>query len=123
MNKFAKAVCLAAVACLAAGCQTVHYRVNAEAVPVEALEHYKLDKADIPVAIQIVNFTINSVDASYPDEDKETFRRHNAVAIPNALQHSFGNRKAFSEVSRTVTADPKSADYIVSGTYDSGFAI
>jgi hypothetical protein len=104
------------------GCATRHYRVDSEAVPVEALESYKMDKPDdkpaVPARIQVVNFVVNSVDANYSEADKRTFRNHNAVEIPNKLQKSLGERHVFSEVARVVTAVPSTADYVVSGTYD-----
>jgi len=117
MNRKALIVSLVLISLLI-GCQTQHYRVNSEAVPVDSLEVHKQDKADIPARIQVVNFVVNSVDADYYEEDKAVFRRHNALAIPNALHKSLGDRKAFSEVRRTELPEPKLADYVVSGTYD-----
>jgi hypothetical protein len=118
MKRFPLGCRLAAVACLIAGCQTVHYRVDAEATPGNALEPLKQDKADIPVRIQVVDFVVNSVDATYSERDKDLFRRHNAVAILNLLYSSLGARKVFTEVSRSVVPAPAAADYTVSGTYD-----
>lgn len=118
MSKIMSVFLFVVFVCLFAGCQTVHYRVNAEAVPVEALENYKQDKAEIPARVQVVTFAINSVNTVYSDDENNLFKRHNAVYIPNRLQSSLGERKVFSEVKRTVSPMPESADYIVSGTYD-----
>ncbi len=119
MNKMMLVFLFAASACLFAGCQTIqHYRVSVEAVPVEALEKFKQDKAEIPARVQVVNFVVNSVDADYSEADKNVFRRHNAVFIPNALQGSLGARKVFSEVLRTESPNPELSDYVISGTYD-----
>jgi len=118
MKKIIYVALLAVLGCLFSGCQTTHYRVNQEAVPVDAIETFKQDKAEIPARLQVVNFVVNSVDTDYSDDEKNVFRRHNAVFIPNLLHHSLGERKVFSEVKRSVLPLPESTDYIISGTYD-----
>jgi hypothetical protein len=118
MNKIMVVFVFAVFAYLFSGCAQVHYKVQEEAVPVEALEKYKQDKAEVPARIQVVNFVVNSVDADYSDDDKNIFRRHNNIAIPNMLQRSLGERKVFSEVVRTESPNPVSTDYVISGTYD-----
>jgi len=103
------------------GCFTPRYRpyhITNEAVPVDALEVYKKNGAEVPAKIQVVNFMVNSVNANYSDADKEAFRHQNSLEIPNKLYYSLAARQAFSQVARTAVPSLASADYIVSGNYD-----
>ena len=110
-------VALAVVgAVLLSGC---HVRYSApEVVPLELLEVYKQDGAEVPARVQVVNFVVNSVDANYSDDGKDTFRRYQSHQIPKRLYELLGATRAFREVRRSASANPELADYVVSGTYD-----
>ncbi len=65
---------LVAFAFLLSGCPHVRYTAP-DVVPIELLEVYKQDNADIPARVQVVNFVVATVDANYSDEGKALFRR------------------------------------------------
>ena len=101
---------------LGSGC---HVRYAApEVVPIELLEVYRQPNAEIPARVQVVNFDIRTVEANYSDDGKEMFRRYQSHQIPKNLYTLLGTPRAFTEVKRIAAAEPQSADYLVSGTYD-----
>jgi len=101
------------------GCaNTVHYRVDNAAVPAEAIETFRLEKAEIPAKVQVVDFSVDTVNAPYADEDKKLFRQDNAIYVANRIHESLGKRAVFKEVSRSTLSQPQLSDYIVSGSYD-----
>lgn len=95
-----------------------HFTVSSDPIRPEDATRYSAANPEIPVRVQVVNFEIREVDAKYPEDDKNLFRRHFAIAIPNMIQEQLGNRKVFSEVVRVSSARPESTDYVVTGTYD-----
>ncbi len=110
------AVILLAVAAM--GCSTTHYTVLSAPVSPEDTGRFVTANPEIPVRVQITNFEIRKVDTQYPEKEKELFRRHNSVAIPNMLQEFLGTRQVFAEVTRSSVAKPDSTDYVIIGTYD-----
>jgi hypothetical protein len=53
-------------------------------------------------------FALNTVDANYSDDGKDTFRRFQSHQIPKKLYELL--RVTFSEVERAAAPDPQSAD-------------
>ena len=100
-----------------AGCAT-HFKVNRPPIAPDHTGSFKTNAPEIPVAVQITNFVIETVDTQYPENEKELFRRTYSIAIPNGLQEILGKRQAFSQVTRAATENPIVTNYIVSGTYN-----
>lgn len=90
---------------------------SAPAAPKD-LGSFKTQSPSIPVTVQITNFSIGRVDTQYTEEEKDLYRNHFSVAIPNMLQEFMGKRQVFSEVTRVENANPASAKYIMSGDYN-----
>jgi hypothetical protein len=101
-----------------AGCAPVHFTVNSAPVAPEHTGSFKTNAPEIPVTVQITNFVIETVDTQYSENEKELFRRHMSIVIPNVLQESLGKRQAFSQITRAATANPVVTNYMVSGTYN-----
>jgi hypothetical protein len=119
MSKISFITSVALLLCLFVGCQpAIHYREASGPIPVGTLDTYQQDNAEIPVRVQVVNFFVKSVDAPYSEAEKKAFVRSNGVIFANDLQRELGKLKVFSEIRRTVSAEPNSADYIISGTID-----
>ena len=118
-NRLARLALAAAVALLANGCATGtgHLSIQ-EPAKVEVLGPIKTVHADVPVKVQVVNFTITSVKSTAGNVKQAAIRRAFELEVPNRLYFSLGNRHAFSEVSRAVTPDLTAADFIVSGEYE-----
>lgn len=101
-----------------AGCSTVHFSVSSAPVRPEDTGRFAEPNPEVSARVQIANFEIRQVDTQYPEQEKELYRRHFAVAIPNLLQEFLGKRQAFSEVTRVTTAKLDATDYVITGTYD-----
>lgn len=101
-----------------AGCSTVHFSVSSAPVRPEDTGRFAVPNPEVPTRVQIANFDICQVDTQYPEREKELYRRHFAIAIPNLLQEFLGKRQAFSEVTRVTTPKPDATDYVITGTYD-----
>jgi hypothetical protein len=105
-------------ATVAGGCARRQFVVsNAPALPQNA-PHFRPPSAELPLVVQITNFTLRNVDTQFSDTDEDRLRRHYALAVPNLLQEFIGKRQVFGDVTRAGTADPRSADYIVTADYD-----
>jgi curli biogenesis system outer membrane secretion channel CsgG len=113
-----KTLAVVLLAVTATGCSTVHYTVSSAPVRPEDTGRFAVANPEVPVRVHITNFEIRQVDTQYPEREKELFRRHNSVAIANILQEFLGKRQVFAEVTRTTTAKPNSADYVITGTYN-----
>ena len=100
------------------GCSTVHYTESSAPIRPEDAGRFAVANPEIPIRVQIANFEIRQIDTQYSELEKDLFRRHNSVAIPNLLQEFIGKRQVFAEVSRVSSAAPGSTDYIITGTYD-----
>ena len=101
-----------------AGCAPVHFTVNNAPVAPEHTGSFKANAAEIPVTVQITNFVIETVNTQYSENEKELFRRHMSITIPNSLQEFLGKRQTFSQVTRSATANPVVTNYMVSGNYN-----
>lgn len=113
-----KIVCVGLLMVMLAGCSTVHFSVLSAPVKPEDTGRFAVSNPDISARVQIANFEIRQVDTQYSEREKELFRQHFAVAIPNILQEFLGKRQAFSEVTRVATPKPEETDYVITGTYD-----
>ncbi|MEI2725934.1 MAG: hypothetical protein V9H26_21185 [Verrucomicrobiota bacterium] len=117
INAVASMVALAILEILLSGCKTGHMTIP-EATKPQALEPIRTANAEMPVKVVVVNFAIKSVENDSDNVDTESLRRNLALAVPNRLCGSLGGRRVFSEVSRASSAEPGSADFIVSGDYE-----
>ena len=111
------ALCFSAIAGLC-GCTPVHFTVSSAPVRPEDAARYALANPELAVRLQVADFEIRNVDTQYRENEKDLFRRHFSVAIPNLIQEQLGKRQVFSEVTRVTSARPQSTDYIVTATYD-----
>jgi hypothetical protein len=100
------------------GCHGAHFTVQNAALLPEQAPSFKTASPEVPAIVQIANFTIGAVDTQYPEEEKNVFRRHMAVAIPNILQDYLGKKQVFANVTRSSSPIPAQADYTVTGEYD-----
>lgn len=100
------------------GCPSTHFTVRSAPVNPEDSPRYLLTNAEDPVRVQVADFQILRVDTQFPEDEKDLFRRHFAIAIPNMIQEQIGKRQVFSEVTRVSSAKPDATDYIIMGRYD-----
>jgi hypothetical protein len=105
---------------LLGGCKTGHLTVQ-EATQPQALEPIRTSNAEMPVKVVVTDFVIKSVVNDSDNFDTEALRRNLALSVPNHLYSSLGGRHVFAEVSRTASAEPGSADFVVSGDYEFAF--
>ena len=101
-----------------AGCSPVHFTVTSAPIRPEDTGRFAVYNPAIPVGVQIANFEIRKVDTQYPEKEKELFRQHFSIAIPNMLQEFLGKRQVFREVTRVTMPKPDQSDYIITGIYD-----
>jgi hypothetical protein len=107
---------LLALVCAGTGC-AAHFQVLRDAQPPDQIPPLRASNPRLPVTLQIANFAVADVDTQYPPNEKEQFRRHFSVAIPNLLEEAVGEQHAVAEVRRTAIVDQTAADYIVYGEY------
>jgi hypothetical protein len=107
---------LLALACAGTGC-AAHFHVLRDAESPDRIPPLRTSNPRLPVTLQIANFAVGTVDTQYPPNEKEQFRQHFSVAIPNLLEEAVGEQHAVAEVRRTAIVDQGSADYVVYGEY------
>ena len=106
------------VAAMIVGCARRQFVVSSAPARPENAPHYRAPSPELPVVVQISNFTLRNVDTQFSDTDEERLRRHYALAVPNLLQKFIGTRQVFGDVTRSATPDPQGADYVVTAEYD-----
>lgn len=119
-NNFQALWLLAATALFLTGCNTAHTTLHAP-TPVSTIDSIKTAGAQVSARVQVVNFAVNVINSGSENVTKEQLRRNLEVFLGNRIFSSLGARRAFTEVTRAESANPQSADYIVSGAYDFDF--
>jgi len=107
---------LLALAFAGTGC-AAHFHVLRDAESPDRIPPLRTSNPRLPVTLQIANFSVQTVDTQYPNKEKEQFRQHFSVAIPNLLEEAVGDQHAVAEVRRTAIIDQSAADYVVYGEY------
>ncbi len=117
-RRVAASTALLLAALIQSGCYRAHFAVQSAPVPAEQAASFKTASPEVPAVVQVANFAVGAVDTQYTEEEKESFRKHFAVAIANLLQETLGRKQIFSNVTRSVTPMPAQAEFVVSGSYD-----
>lgn len=100
------------------GCRTAHFAVQDAPAQPEHRGSFKVASPELPVVVAIANFDIEQVDTQYPEREKELFRKHFSVAIPNVIQQSLGERQVFAQVVREAHPGTLPSQYEITGSYD-----
>jgi hypothetical protein len=114
----ARAAALVSIACLTGWSCRPHFTVQNAPLPPEQAGSFRTERPEIPQTVQIADFKINRVDTQYHDSEKDLFRKHLSVAIPNALQEFMGRQQVLAAVTRSAAVIPTTGDYVVTGEYD-----
>jgi hypothetical protein len=108
---------VAVVGLLLVGCRTGRITIQ-EPPSAGALEPIKTKEAEVPIKLQLADFTVTSVEQNSENTDTESLKRYFALQVPNRLYESLGSRHVFAEVSRVAASNPALADYVITGEYE-----